>query len=221
MSTQTTAITEPLDEYLVAHGVRETEMMRRLRAETAKATPHPGMQIGPNQGQFMALLVEIMGARRILEIGTFTGYSAMWLASAMPEGGKLIACDINEETTAIAKRYWQEAGLDDRIELRLGPAIQTLEGLASETEKLPFDLCFIDADKTGYDAYYEKVLPMTRPGGVILFDNMLSHGRVIDASNNEENVVAIRAMNEKLIRDERVSVTLAPVGDGLSIARKR
>ena len=220
MSTRTIAMTDQIQEYLLASTVREPEVFRRLREETARM-PNDNLQIAPEQGQLMALLAESIGARRALEIGTFTGYSALWVASVLPEDGKLIACDVSEEWTQVARRYWQEAGLAHKIDLRLGPAIETLDALSRDGLDAPIDFAFIDADKTGYDAYYERVLTMLRPGGLIAFDNALQHGRVADPNAQDENTKAIRALNAKIHGDERVTCSLVPIADGLLLARKR
>jgi len=179
------------------------------------------MQIGPEQGQFMALLVELMGARNALEIGTFTGYSALAVALALPEGGRLVACDISEEWTAVGRRYWEEAGVAHKIDLRLAPALETLDALLTEGRAGAFDFAFIDADKEGYDAYYERSLELVRTGGLIAFDNTLWGGKVVDPTATDVDTEAIRAINTKLAGDERVTLSLLPVGDGLTLARKR
>ena len=178
------------------------------------------MQIAPEQGQFMALLVELIGARRGIEVGTFTGYSSLIVASALPADGHLLCCDVSEDYTAIARRYWAEAGLDDMIELRLGPAIETLDGLIADGVE-PFDFGFVDADKEGYDAYYERLLKLIRPGGLIAIDNVLWSGNVIDPQKTDADTEAIRALNAKLKADERVSLSMLPLGDGLTLARIR
>ena len=198
----------------------ETDVQKRLRDETALLPQH-GMQIGPDQGAVMALLVRIIGARRALEIGTFTGYSALCVATALPEDGKLIACDISVEWTDVARRYWREAGVSERIELRLAPAQETLDALLAAGAAGSFDFAFIDADKTGYDNYYESVLDLLRPGGLVALDNMLWGGRVADASGHDADTAAIHALNLKIRDDSRVDAALLTVGDGLMLARKR
>jgi caffeoyl-CoA O-methyltransferase len=200
--------------------LREPEILARLRAETARH-PRAGMQISPEQGQFMRLLIELLDVRRIVEIGVFTGYSGLSMALALPPDGKLIACDVSEEFTQVARRYWREAGVADRIELRLAPAVETLDRLIADGGTGSFDLAFIDADKENYDAYYEKCLVLLRPGGVLLIDNVLWSGRVARPEDTSRDTTALRALNEKLHRDERVSLSMLPVGDGLTIARKR
>jgi predicted O-methyltransferase YrrM len=192
----------------------------RLREETARL-PQASMQIGPDQAAFMSMLVRIVGARRALEIGTFTGYSALAVASALPDDGELICCDVSEEWTGIARRYWREAGLDRKIHLRLAPALETLDTLPKQGAAGSFDFAFIDADKTGYDAYYERCLKLVRSGGLILLDNMLRDGKVADPSAVDEDTKAIRALNEKIHSDDRVEAVLLTVGDGVTLVRKR
>jgi caffeoyl-CoA O-methyltransferase len=179
------------------------------------------MQISPEQGQFMALLVELMGARKTLEVGTFTGYSALVVALALPADGRVVACDVSEEWTSVARRYWDEAGVAHKIDLRLGPAWKTLESLLDEGRRHDFDFAFIDADKVNYDAYYELALELVRPGGLIAVDNTLWHGKVIDPAVTDDDTEAIRRLNAKLESDERVTLSLVPIGDGLSLARRR
>ncbi len=179
------------------------------------------MQVGPEQGQFMALLVELIGARNALEVGTFTGYSALAVALALPEDGRLVACDVSEEWTAIGRRYWEEAGVAHKIDLRLAPALETLDALLAEGRAGTFDFAFIDADKEGYDAYYERALELTRAGGLVVLDNTLWRGDVADPTISDVDTDAIRAINTKLAGDERVTLSLLPVGDGLTLARKR
>jgi predicted O-methyltransferase YrrM len=220
MSIRTIQVTERLHAYLMQYGVREPELMQRLRRETA-SVPGAGMQISPEQGQFMTLLAELIGARRAIEVGTFTGYSALAVARALPKDGLLVACDVNAETTAIGMRYWQEAGVADRIDLRIAPAADTLQALIADGQAGSFDMAFIDADKTGYATYYEHCLTLLRPGGVILIDNVLWGGRVADQGAADEDTLAIRALNAEVQRDERVSMTIVPIGDGLTMARKR
>ncbi|HEY9538122.1 MAG TPA: class I SAM-dependent methyltransferase [Kiloniellaceae bacterium] len=200
--------------------MRESELQRRLREETA-ALPGAGMQIAPEQGQFMALLVELTGARRCLEIGTFTGYSALAVAQALPDDGRLVACDVNETTTAVARRYWREAGVAQKIDLRLAPARDTLDVLLAEGAAGSFDFVFIDADKANYDAYYEAALKLLRSGGLIAVDNVLWDGAVIDPAADDADTVAIRALNAKIATDQRVTCSMLPLGDGLTLARKR
>lgn len=211
---------EKLYDYTLTTWLRDSDLKRRLREETAKLTAG-GMQIGPDQGQLMALLVKSIGARRIVEIGTFTGYSALCMAEAMPEDGQLIACDVSAEWTAIARRYWQEAGVADRIDLRLGAATDTLYRLLGDGQNGAFDLAFIDADKANYERYYESCLLLLRKGGLILIDNVLWGGSVMDPNKTDDDTVAIRELNLKLRDDDRIDLALIPTGDGLTIARKR
>ena len=220
MASRRTEITDKVYDYLVANSVREPPVLARLREETA-TMPMAIMQITPEQGQFMALLVELIGARRTLEIGTFTGYSALSVALALPADGRVVACDISEEFTAVARRYWAEAGVADKIDLRLGPAVETLDALIAEGLSGAFDFMFIDADKQGYDAYYERGLALLRPGGLIAIDNVLWNGAVADPDRQDEETRAIRALNRKVQADERVGISLVPIGDGLMLARKR
>jgi predicted O-methyltransferase YrrM len=211
---------EAVERYVALEATRESEVQKRLRAETARL-PQAGMQIGPDQGALLALLARMVGARRAIEIGTFTGYSALAVASAMPADGKLVCCDKSEEWTAIARRYWKEAGLAKRIELRLGPALDTLAALASEYGLGSFDFAFIDADKTSYDAYYEACLGLLRAGGLIALDNMLWSGDVANRAVRDADTKALRALNAKIRDDERVDSCLLTVGDGVMLARKR
>ena len=220
MSNRSLELTDRLYDYLLSVSLREPPLLARLREETA-ALPLSIMQIGPEQGQFMALLVELIGARRTLEIGTFTGYSALAVALALPPDGRVVACDINEETAAVARRYWAEAGVADKIDLRLAPADETLAGLIAEGRAGSFDFAFIDADKQGYDTYYEACLELLRPGGLIAVDNVLWDGAVADPERDDPDTRAIRALNEKIRDDRRVSLSLLPIGDGLTLARKR
>jgi len=207
---------EAADDYVVAVGTRETALQARLRAET-RVLPHAGMQIGPDQGQFLGFLVNMLNARRVLEIGTFTGYSALAMARALPADGRLDACDVSQDWTDIGRRYWNEAGVAGKIQLHLGPALDTLTGFAPDS----FDLAFIDADKTNYDGYYEACLTLVRPGGVIALDNMLWSGAVADMTDMQPDTLALRALNAKIHADERVDMSLLSIGDGLMLARRR
>lgn len=220
MSVRTIALDDRLYEYLLAHGVRESPLLARLRQET-RGLPMARMQISPEQGQFMALLVRLTGARRCLEIGTFTGYSALCCAEALPEDGRLVALDVSEEWTAIARRYWREAGLAGRIELRLGPASGSLRAMLAAGQAGTFDFAFVDADKPGYADYYERCLELLRPGGLVLFDNVLWSGRVADPADADPDTVALRQLNAALAGDPRIDLAMLPVGDGLTLARKR
>jgi caffeoyl-CoA O-methyltransferase len=211
---------ERLYRYLVEHSVREPLVLRELREETAKL-PMAGMQIGPDQGQFMALLVKLMGAKRCLEIGVFTGYSSLSVALALPPDGRIIACDVSEEWTAIARRYWEKAGVAHKIDLRLGQALTTLDALRSRDGEGSFDFAFIDADKGNYLAYYERCLTLLRRGGLIAVDNTLWSGDVANPDNQKSDTVSLRRFNEALHRDERVDLAMLPVGDGLTLAVKR
>jgi len=216
MANRTLDLTDAVVDYVRRYGVREPDVLARLRERTAPMEM-ANMQIGPDQGAFMATVVRLVGARRILEIGTFTGYSSTVMALAMPPDGRMLCCDVSREWTDIAREAWQEAGVVERIELRLGPAVETLASL----EDASFDLAFIDADKPSYDAYYEGCLRVVRPGGLIMIDNTLWSGRVADPSENDEQVTAIRALNEKISGDERVDPVILPIGDGLTLARIR
>ena len=220
MSSRTLSLDGRLYDYLLAVSVREPRVLVELREETAQL-PGAGMQISPEQGQLMRLLVELLGARRTLEIGVYTGYSSLCVAQALPEDGQLIACDVNAEYTAIARRYWQRAGLEQRIRLELGPALGTLDRLLAAGESGSFDFAFIDADKENYRAYYERSLQLLRRGGLIAIDNVLWGGSVADPGDQKSSTLAIRALNAQLAEDSRVSVSLVPIGDGLFLARKR
>ena len=220
MSKEFLSLTRELHDYLVDVSVRESDLLKRLRAETAEL-PENRMQICPEQGQLMALLVRLMGVRRALEVGVFTGYSSTCVATALPAGGKLTACDISPEWTKIARRYWDEAGVAGKIELHLAPATETLGGLIRAGHSGSYDFAFIDADKTQYAAYYELALELVRPGGLILFDNTLWHGRVIDPSVIDADTLAIRELNRSLLEDDRIDLSLLPIGDGLTLARRR
>ncbi len=212
-------ISPQLDDYIAAHSSPPDAVLLELADETAKRFPeNERMQIGPEQGTFMTVLTRLMHARDAIEIGTFTGYSSICLARGLPDGGKLLCCDVSEEWTSVAGRYWERAGVAERIELRLGPALDTVRALPAHTT---FDLAFIDADKTGYVGYWDEVVPRIRPGGAILVDNTLSHGRVIDEADNHPNVVAIRAFNKHAVADERVVVVVLPLGDGLTLAWRK
>jgi predicted O-methyltransferase YrrM len=211
---------EHIYQYLLANSLREPPILKKLRDETA-SLPNATMQINPDQGQFMALMVQLMGARRTLEVGVFTGYSALAVALALPADGRVVACDISEEYTAVARRFWKEAGVDDRIGLRIAPAIETLRALLSQGQQGRFDFAFIDADKSSYDSYYECALELLRPGGLIMVDNVLWSGRVADDADQDPNTVAIRAFNRKLHADSRVALSMLPLGDGVTLALKR
>jgi caffeoyl-CoA O-methyltransferase len=211
---------EPTYQYLVKTSVRETDVARRLREETQQL-PMAQMQIGPDQGQLLQLLVQLIQAKKTLEVGVFTGYSSLWVALALPDDGKIVACDVSEEYTAIAGRYWKEAGVDQKIDLRLRPALETLDELLTQGGASTFDFAFIDADKSNYDNYYERALKLIRTGGLIAVDNTIWSGRVADPNESDADTVAIRKLNEKLHRDERVALSMLTVGDGLTLAMKR
>jgi caffeoyl-CoA O-methyltransferase len=212
---------ERIEDYLVNNSLREPDVLRRLREETIASNPHAEMSVAPIQGQFMALLVKLIGAVKALEIGVFTGYSSLCTALALPPNGRIVACDVSDEWTSVARRYWAEAGVTDKITLRLAPAVETLDALLREGQAGTFDFVFIDADKPNYDNYYERALKLTRRGGLIIFDNMLWSGKVADLSVQDEQTVALRALNEKLHHDERVFVSLLPLRDGISLAVKQ
>ncbi len=219
MTRRSEQLSPALHDYVVAHSTQPDEVLRDLAAETARRYGEDlaGMQIGPEQGTFMTLLARLIGARSAVEVGTFTGYSAICIARGLAGGGRLLCCDVNAEWTSLAREYWQRAGLAGRIDLRLGPGAQTLAALPAGTT---FDLAFIDADKAGYVRYWDLIVPMIRPGGVILADNTLAHGKVVDDREQGEDVRGIRRFNEHARGDERVELVLLPVGDGLTLARK-
>ena len=220
MSKQTTGLAETLADYIQSISLREPDILKQLRQETAKLSI-ARMQISPEQGQFMALLVQLMGAKKTLEIGVFTGYSALAVALALPVDGKMIACEISEEYTAIAKDFWGRAGVLEKIDLRIAPALETLEKLITEGEAESFDLAFIDADKRNYENYYERVLTLLRPGGLILIDNVLWSGKVVDPTITDKQTQAIREFNQKLHQDSRINLSLIAIADGLTLALKR
>jgi predicted O-methyltransferase YrrM len=220
MSRTSEYLPEKIYEYLTSVSVREPPILRKLREETA-SHPMGGMQIPPEHGQFLALLMQLIGARRTLEVGVFTGYSSLAVALALPDEGKILACDVSEESTSVARRYWKEAGVDHMIELRLKPALETLHELIAQRQHNRYDFAFIDADKANYEGYYECALELVRPGGLIAIDNVLWHGRVIDPEANDADTLAIRAINKKLLGDSRVAISMLPVSDGLTLACKR
>ncbi|MDE0048855.1 MAG: class I SAM-dependent methyltransferase [Rhodospirillales bacterium] len=220
MSARPPALTDALHDYLQAHGVRESTAMRRLREETARHEMAM-MQISPEQAALMALLVELTGARRALEVGVFTGYSALAVAEAMGAGGRLTALDISADYTETARRFWAEAGLAARIDLRLGDARETLAALRADGLEGAYDFAFIDADKSGYDIYYEHCLALVRPGGLILLDNTFHMGQIAEPDRWGENAPVVDALNKKIKADERVTMVMLPVGDGLTLCRKR
>ena len=218
MSNRTIQLDDRTYEYLLAHSLREAPALAKLRAETA-SQPKVNMQIAPEQGQFMQLLVRLTGARRAIEVGVFTGYSSLAVMLAMPTEGRLLALDISEEFTAIARRHWQAAGVADRIELVIAPAKDTLDARIAAGESGRYDFAFIDADKGGYLAYYERLMKLVRPGGLIAVDNTLWSGDVADPDNRESDTVALREFNDILHKDPRIELAMLPVGDGLTLAR--
>lgn len=220
MSRRTISMTDALSDYVRSVTLREPPLLRELREETARL-PQSNMQISPEQGQLMRLLTELHGTRRALEVGVFTGYSSLSVALAMPDDGRLTACDVNDEWTSVARRYWERAGVQDKIDLRLAPALQTLDALLAEGRAGHYDFAFIDADKSNYDGYYERCLALLRRGGLIAIDNVLWGGSVADPTDQDADTLAIRALNEKVGKDERVTLNLVPIGDGLMLVRKR
>lgn len=219
MASKTRFFPESLQRYIFEHSVRDQEILAALREETARE-PMARMQIAPDQGQFMALLVQAIGAKRCLEIGVFTGYSALVVALALPEDGRIVCCDISEEWTAVARRYWQRAGVAHKIDLRLAPALETLDGLLAAGEAESYDFAFIDADKENYRNYYERCLKLLRRGGLIVVDNTLWSGAVADPGDQEPSTRALRAFNDTVHHDERVAISLVPIADGLTLALK-
>jgi predicted O-methyltransferase YrrM len=220
MSNRSIVLTDSLYDYMNSVSLREAPVLQALREETAAMTQR-SMQISPEQGQFMALLVRLTGARRCLEVGVFTGYSSLATALALPDDGRIVACDVSEEWTAVARRYWQDAGVAHKIDLRLAPALVTLDALLAAGGEGGFDFAFIDADKGGYLGYYERALRLLRPGGLLLVDNTLWSGRVADPAATDADTEALRQFNAVLHRDQRVDLSLVPIGDGLTLARKR
>ncbi|MGC5704243.1 class I SAM-dependent methyltransferase [Pseudomonas sp. NFXW11] len=220
MTARTLNLDDALYQYLLDVSLRETPLLRRLRDET-QALPNARWQIAPEQGQFLALLIQLIGARQVLEVGTFTGYSALCMAQALPDEGSLICCDIPGDYNATARRYWQEAGLEQCIDLRLAPALETLGDLERAGQQGSFDLIFIDADKANYPAYLESALRLLRVGGLVVFDNTLWSGRVLEQHAASEDTRAIQALNRALKDDPRIDLSLLPLGDGLTLCRKR
>ena len=220
MSIRTLSLDDRTYEYLLAHSLREHPALTALRAETA-SHPKVNMQISPEQGQFMQLLVKLVGARRAIEVGVFTGYSSLAVMLAMPPDGRLLALDVSPAYTAVARRHWELAGVADRVELVIAPARDTLDARIAAGEVQRYDFAFIDADKTGYRDYYERLLTLLRPGGLIVVDNTLWHGEVANPANREQDTLALREFNDFLHRDSRVDIALLPVGDGLTLARIR
>ena len=220
MSSSTLQLNEKVYDYLLGHSLRESAACQQLREET-KPMKMGMMQVSPEQGQFMSLLVELIDARKAVEVGTFTGYSALCVAQALPADGTLVCCDVSEEWTAVGKKYWEQAGVSDRISLRIGPAIDTLKAMRDAGEEGTFDFGFIDADKANYQSYYEHVIALLRTGGLLLIDNVLWGGSVANPDKTDEDTEAIRALNTFVHHDDRVSLSMLPVGDGLTLALKR
>jgi caffeoyl-CoA O-methyltransferase len=220
MSASTIVVTPELRSYLLQNSLRDTDLLARLREET-QALPMGRMQICPEQGQFMALLMELLGARKTLEVGTFTGYSALVVALALPPDGRVVACDVSEEWTRIARRYWEEAGVAHKIDLHLGPGVDTLQALIDEGGVGTFDFVFLDADKVSYPTYYEQAVQLLRPGGLLAVDNALWGGRVADPTVTDDDTEGIRRITRTIHSDPRVTPSLLPLGDGLLLARRR
>jgi predicted O-methyltransferase YrrM len=221
MSNQSIGLNDSLYQYLLANSVREPDILKKLRSETAE---HPlvNMQISPEQGQLMGLLVQLISAKKCVEVGVFTGYSSLAVALNLPDDGRIIACDVSDEFTAIARKYWQEAGVNDKIDLHIAPALETLDRLLVNGEAGTFDFAFIDADKNNYAAYYDRCFQLVRQGGLILVDNVLWYGRVADpAMDNDKRTQSIKQINQQIYHDDRVQISLIPIGDGLTIARKK
>jgi predicted O-methyltransferase YrrM len=220
MSNKSIGLDDSLHNYLLSTSLREPQIAQLLREETARMES-ARMQIAPEQGQFMAFLVQLMGAKKTLEIGVFTGYSSLCVAQALPTDGRVVACDVSDEYTSIARRYWSAAGVAQKIDLRLAPAIETLDDLLGKGQAGTFDFAFIDADKENYWNYYKRSLELLRPGGLVAIDNVLWSGRVADDSIQDQNTKAIREFNQKIHRDERVDISMVPIADGLTLARKK
>jgi caffeoyl-CoA O-methyltransferase len=220
MAIRTLTLDDALYDYMLSVSLREPPVLERLRAETATMA-HAMMQLSPEQGQFLALLVKLTGARRCLEVGTFTGYSSLAVALALPEDGRILACDVDEDFTAVARRYWREAGVEGKIDLRLAPALETLQAEIETGGAETYDFAFVDADKENYTGYYEAYLTLLRPGGLIAVDNVLWSGKPAQPDADDEATEAIRGFNRLVHEDERVDLSLLPVGDGLTLARKR
>ena len=215
------SITESVYDYLLSVSLREADVLRELRYETA-SHPHANMQISPEQGQFMQMLVSLINAKKVVEVGVFTGYSSLAMALALPETGRIVACDVSEEYTSIARQYWEKAGITDRVDLRLAPAVETLDHLLKHDKAgATFDMAFIDADKESYLLYYERILKLLRPGGLMLVDNVLWGGLPADPEHHDSNTDAIRNFNAFVFQDERIELSLLPLADGLTLARKR
>jgi predicted O-methyltransferase YrrM len=221
MSDRSIGLSETLHQYLLANSVREPEVLAHLRQETDRH-PLSNMQISPEQGQLMGLLVQLIGAKKCLEIGVFTGYSSLSVALNLPDDGRIVACDVSDEFTSIARKYWQAAGVSKKIDLQIAPALETLDRLIANGEAGTFDFAFIDADKNNYAAYYDRCFELVRQGGLILVDNVLWYGRVVDPMMDADNrTQAIKQINQQIYHDDRVQISLIPIGDGLTIARKK
>jgi predicted O-methyltransferase YrrM len=220
MANTTIGLPEHVRDYVVSTGIREPDLLRRLREETASLPEHR-MQVAPEQGAFLGMLVELTGATRCIEVGTFTGYSALSVALALPDDGQLVCCDVSEEWTSIGRRYWQEAGVADRIDLRIAPAVETLDAMLAAGERSTYDFAFVDADKAGYDSYYDRLMELVRPGGLIAFDNVLWGGRVAEGDAADDDTRALQALNRRLHDDERITLAMVPIADGVTLARKR
>ena len=220
MGRETLQLSDAISQYLQDHSLRESDVLRRLRDETA-TLKEARMQLSPEQGQLLTFLVELTGANKAIEVGTFTGYSALCVASALPIDGKLVACDVSEQWTAIGRRYWQEAGVENKIDLRIAPAIETLKDLVVSGETGSFDFALIDADKENYGLYYKQIFELLRIGGLMLIDNVLWGGKVADPAISDPSTVAIRAFNREVYQDNRVSLSMLPIGDGMTLVRKR
>jgi predicted O-methyltransferase YrrM len=220
MSTRSFLIPDPLADYVDKNWITEPAVLRELRAETAATMKDPNMQISPDLGQFLTVLLKGLGARRTVEVGVFTGYSSTVTALALPADGRVIACDVSEEFTAMARKYWAKAGIAEKVELRIGPALETLQSLHFQGGSGKYDFAFIDADKDNYWGYFEKCLRLLRPGGILAVDNVLWSGRVADQSNTEASTQAIREFNRRVHADPRVVASLVPIGDGLTLAVK-
>jgi caffeoyl-CoA O-methyltransferase len=220
MSSRSIGLSDELHDYLLSIALRESDAMARLREETAEH-PESEMQIAPEQGQFLRFLVQLIGARRTIEVGVFTGYSALAVAEVLPPSGEVVACDVSEEYTRVARRYWKEAGVDDKIDLRLAPAEETLAALLDDGQAGTFDFSFVDADKETYDTYYEQSLELLRPGGVVALDNVFRGGTVADPAPDDDSIRATRRLNEKLHADQRIELSVLPLADGVTLAMKR
>lgn len=220
MSQSSLGLPDDLRAYLLKVGVREPDVLRRLRDET-ESIPQHDMQISAEQGALMAMLVEVSGARRCIELGTFTGYSSLAVALALADDGSILCCDVSEEWTSMARRYWSEAGVEDKIDLRIGPALDTLDGLLADGGAATYDFAFVDADKVSYPLYCQRLLELVRPGGLILWDNVLWGGDVIRPEVDDDDTRAVRTLNDQLAADERVSIAMVPISDGLTIVRVR